>query len=269
MDITSFLSPASWGSARRLSAFCAAKNKIQSGFTAIELLVVISIIIVVSAFTLPSITAAIRRGGINAAADKLQQVINEAQVRARRQVPTNPDLAKSQMFGVAIVPDGGHWYATVLYGTRITDEFISAGAPVMRVPLASADVYAGFNDVAPAPLAIRIGWFFLPGSGSPVQEPLAPGSTFPRPIGVGTPSQVAMDADNFGQPQHAWDTSVWEWGTRSVRLDAIPASPVCSSLLLRSADGRLGAGVAIYDLGVQAVSHYAVGADGGRTDAGG
>jgi type II secretory pathway pseudopilin PulG len=240
----------------------------RAGFTAVELLVVISIIIMVSAFSLPSITAAIRRGGVNGAADKVLQVITEAQLRARRQVPASSDLARGPLYGVAIIPAGTNsWNITLLKGAKLTDEAMVGSDPVLRVHLPTGiRVYAGFADAEPQPLDHAIGWFFLPGSGKPVEAPNVRGSTFPRPVGVGTPSQAATAADTYGNIA-IWSNS--DWGTRSVAFEPIAASPICSTLELRSSDGRIRAGIALYSLGLITITNETVDGSGALSDHGG
>jgi type II secretory pathway pseudopilin PulG len=87
----------------------------RSGFTAIELMVVISIVILLVAMTVPSIYPAIRKGRVHDAANSIMRVASQARQLARtRSGPPTVAL----YYGVAVVvPSSGSAYAVLIYDT--------------------------------------------------------------------------------------------------------------------------------------------------------
>lgn len=86
----------------------------RGGFTAIELMVVVSIIILLVAMTVPSIFPAIRKGRVHDAANAILRVSSQARQLARTR--SQPLLATVPFYGVAVVvPGTGPAYAILIY----------------------------------------------------------------------------------------------------------------------------------------------------------
>jgi len=100
----------------------------RSGFTAIELMVVVSIIILLVAMTVPSIMPAIKKGRVHDAANAIMRVASQARQLARsRAIPfVTSQNAPLNCYGVAIVvPTTGPAYAVLTY-----DSVLANGAAV-------------------------------------------------------------------------------------------------------------------------------------------
>jgi type II secretory pathway pseudopilin PulG len=93
-----------------------ASRRSRAGFTAIELMVVVSIIILLVAMTVPSIFPAIRKGRVHDAASAILRVASQARQLARsRTIPSTPAEVLN-FYGVAIVvPASGPAYAVITY----------------------------------------------------------------------------------------------------------------------------------------------------------
>ena len=86
----------------------------RGGFTAIELMVVVSIIILLVAMTVPSIFPAIRKGRVHDAANAIMRVASQARQLARTR--PQPLMATPPFYGVAVVvPGTGPAYAVLTY----------------------------------------------------------------------------------------------------------------------------------------------------------
>lgn len=210
----------------------------RHGLTAIELVIVISVIALLSSMSIPSLLKILRRGSINQAGESIVRIAQEAQRRARHGSPPTPALATPH-FGVAVVQEPGNRpYAVLLYGVSEYDELMEGGNAIRRSPLGKqAVVHTASGASVSAPLSGRIAWFYAYGTGRPIESP-----TNPTPINIGTRAQAGI----------ALQTGTYQ--VLQLESPAVPASPVCSELSVRSHDGRLGVAVAIYSIGLHAVS---------------
>jgi type II secretory pathway pseudopilin PulG len=102
------------------------RNLFRAGFTAIEMMVVVSIIIVLVAMVVPTIGPAMKKGSVNDAASAIQRACSMARQLARsttqpRGTPTDP----LKWYGVAVVvpPESEKKpaYAVVVYGGNPID----------------------------------------------------------------------------------------------------------------------------------------------------
>ena len=89
----------------------------RSGFTAIELMVVVTVIILLVAMTVPSIFPAIRKGRVHDAANAITRVASQARQLARsRAQPSGQAGDVLKWYGVAVVvPASGSAYAVLTY----------------------------------------------------------------------------------------------------------------------------------------------------------
>ncbi len=89
----------------------------RAGFTAIEMMVVVSIIILLVAMTVPSIFPAIKKGRVHDAANAIMRVASQARQLARTR--QQPSAAMGlRYYGVSVVmpPGGAPAYAVLVYG---------------------------------------------------------------------------------------------------------------------------------------------------------
>ncbi len=101
----------------RTEARAARRRTTSAGFTAIEMIVVVSIVIMLVAMTVPSIFPAIKKGRVHDAANAIMRASSQARQLARsHQQPSS--TGTPPCYGVAVVvPDQGAAYATVIFGT--------------------------------------------------------------------------------------------------------------------------------------------------------
>jgi type II secretory pathway pseudopilin PulG len=95
------------------------RARARAGFTAIELMVVVSIIIMLVAMTVPSIFPAIRKGRVHDAANAILKVASQARQLARSRpqpAQTAGGAVPLYFYGVAVVvPASGPAYAVLTY----------------------------------------------------------------------------------------------------------------------------------------------------------
>lgn len=196
----------------------------RRGFTLIEILVSVSIIAVLGLMAVPGTVRALARGGVNKGADDLMRIAAQAQVLARRGVPSGP-VEGLPHYGVALLPlADGRVRITVVHGDDAGDTWLVEGVPGSEKTLpASLAVQVGFADGSPAPLVAPLVWFYQYGSGRPIVSP-----TDQRPVAIGTRSTPPRPADRVFTGEDKYYTQT---------LPAVPFSPVCSDLQVRHARG--------------------------------
>ncbi len=220
----------------------------RQGFTALEMLVVLGIIFVLVAMTMPSIFSAIRKGRIHDAANAIGYVSSQARQLARASLPL-PVGAPARCYGVALVPPTATspGYAALVFGGPAPGdaiEVMSNGRNVSRFAFnRNALLYKGDDFINSTPLSSgsRIVWYYQNQTGLPLQN-----AGDMTASGIGTQGQAAQ-TDAFGK----------------LISPAVALSPVCGSLSVRSLDcvinasGRVSQGyavaVAIYHVGLSNV----------------
>jgi len=172
------------------------RARTRAGFTAIELMVVVSIIILLVAMTVPSIFPAIRKGRVHDAANAILKVASQARQLARSRVmplPTGP--VPCNFYGVAVVvPSSGAAYAVLIYDQTIPSG--SASGPVGRLADYSTTNYLSkqsfnanvmpFNNLMVAggpgtkaiyglqPRGTMVGWYYQYRTGFVLRNDMAP-----------------------------------------------------------------------------------------------
>jgi type II secretory pathway pseudopilin PulG len=96
----------------------------RAGFTAIELIVVVSVIILLVSLTVPSIMPALKKGAVNDAATAIQRVCSQARQLARtRQEPAPTAGSAVKYWGVNVVVPSDFptkpAYAAVIFGNTV------------------------------------------------------------------------------------------------------------------------------------------------------
>ncbi|MDA3961876.1 MAG: type II secretion system protein, partial [Planctomycetota bacterium] len=162
----------------------------RSGFTAIELITVLAIITTLASMTVPAAMRAMDKGAVNRSAEGLRSVIMQAQDMARRQAAPTAGTSPAS-YGVAVVQSGGRAYATILYGTTLSDELMVDGQPVQRVDLGpGVHIRTSVSTEPSQPLNGSVGWFLAPTNGLPVEN-----AGDAMVIDVGTEPQAARGRD--------------------------------------------------------------------------
>jgi prepilin-type N-terminal cleavage/methylation domain-containing protein len=183
-------------------------SRSRGGFTAIELVIVLTVAAIIIASSVPAVLSAMRRNNINRAADAIITVAEEA----RRLSRTYADPAKR--YGVAVVmPENGPAYAVLLHGQLPIDELRNPStgeALVKRVLPAAAVPYTDvsikddkrkYKFMAPD---TRIGWFYGSGTGriiDMVGQPLEIGTDDQRGLSLVT-TQSAINKTIRPQPSY-------------------------------------------------------------------
>lgn len=223
----------------------------RRGFSAIEIIVVVSIMALLAAIATPAVLRAAATARLSAAAEAILRVHREA-----RQLAMTRHLAvASKLYGtVVVVPASGEAYAAILFGTSDTDILMAdddgdgqadtgpGARPLLRVPLpGSVEVHVaqGAAGVA-APFTGTLHWFYDRRTGVPLESVAST-----NPVSIGTRGHAVARATQFF-------TSVY--GTNDLLALArpvVPPSPVCSELAV-TARGTTTPRIriAIYDPGL-------------------
>jgi prepilin-type N-terminal cleavage/methylation domain-containing protein len=221
-------------------------SKRRSGFTAIELLISISVILVLVGMAVPAIAPSIRRGRVNEAANAITQISRQARMLAIQRQP------EESHYGVLVADDpalGPGPIVALIYGhpqdgkkddiERIVRD--ARGEPVALQRFTSA------VSVWTADGALRdqsdkfVSWWYKFGSGIPIA--VVGGKFTLGPATVGTP-KIAL-------------SNVWGIGGNDHDVAAVAASrPGEPGLSLRSADNRTRCAVAVYVSGYAVTKEY-------------
>lgn len=222
----------------------------QHAFTAIEMIIVISVIMILAAMIVPATMRIMQKTTVDRAAEALIRVHRDARQLA---MAGHPVTGSTDHVGVAlVVPTDGPIYAVLLLGEDLTAELMadddgdgipdtgSTARPRLRINLPpSIEVLVRHGSDPAAPLSGRLGWFYAWRTG----EPLATTASS-TPISIGTPGRVAAQpTQTYASPHAASDIL-------SLAMPAIPPSPVCSSLSFRHRGGRYQTSVSIYAVGI-------------------
>ena len=220
------------------------------GFSAIELVMVISIISLLAAIATPAVLHAAGVARLSGAADVLLRVHREARLLAMTRQPV---LGKT--YGMAIVaPPGDEAYVVVLLGTTATDILMAdddgdgqpdtgaAARPLLRISLPRSVemlVAQGFAGTA-VPFTGTLVWFYDWRTGVPLASAAAT-----NPVSIGTRGHPTARATQ------TWTSAFGTNDLLALARPVVPPSPVCSELAVvarGTASPRIR--VAIYDPGL-------------------
>jgi len=112
-------------------------NRPRAGFTAIEMMVVVSIIIVLVAMVVPTIGPAMKKGSVHDAASAIQRACSQARQLARSTTEPKVDRGMPPSYGVAVVvPTEANKpaYAVVIYGNSNPSDYGFANSEVNQYP---------------------------------------------------------------------------------------------------------------------------------------
>ena len=136
----------------------------RMGFTAIEMMVVVSIVIILVAMVVPTIGPAMRKGAVHDSANAIQRACSQARQLARSNSEPEGSATKPlKWYGVSVVvpDDGKAAYAVVVYGgvsdNPSTYAFASSssnhypnGTPLLD---GTTNTYSGYKAAAKFPLS--------------------------------------------------------------------------------------------------------------------
>jgi type II secretory pathway pseudopilin PulG len=134
-------------------------NVSRMGFTAIEMMVLVSIVIILVAMVVPTIGPAMRRGAVHDSANAIQRACSQARQLARS---NSEPSTNTKWYGVAVVvPQSSEKkpaYAVVVYGNQLID-YSFANDSSHQYPNdtpkldGSSDTYTGYKAAAKFPLS--------------------------------------------------------------------------------------------------------------------
>lgn len=140
----------------------------RGGYTAIELMLVLSIVSVLSMMSAPSVVTAMRKAAITEAADVIVQVTAEARNLAMR------NQVKEDYYGVVVgVDQQGRAFAALTYGREASvDAIMTApdGQPVLKL-LLKRTVRLIVDGAIMTPGDQPIAWMHQYTTGAPIQIP--------------------------------------------------------------------------------------------------
>ena len=224
----------------------------RSGFTAIELMVVLAMATIIIASSVPPILSAMRHSAAARSADAIIGVANEARRLARSRFgPTTGISAggnSGSLYGVAItVPEsGGPAYAELIFGNNINATYKdpNTGEPISRKYLnANILPYTSVNDggekrkYGHMSKGMRIGWFYRPNSGALVDYGVNGGN--PREVGTGDSRGLGLVKSKSFMEAYKDTTS-----------PTVFATPSPSALGVATLDGTFGIGLAFFQNGL-------------------
>ncbi len=148
------------------------RRSLRSGFTAIELLVVIGIMMAVMAMAMPSVMNSLRRGKVSSAATDIMQCWRQARNMAlMRSMPDAPNGTVPKHYGMMLVQHAGQQcYAALIYDNQ-------AAANISSTPEASvlrADPTSGSTSDAVNPPVAKYVFnrnVVLASADTPAQQP--------------------------------------------------------------------------------------------------
>ena len=157
----------------------------RGGYTAIELMIVLSIVSILSAMSAPSVVSAMRKAAITEGADIIAQVSTQARILAMRNQLTD------DYYGVVVgVDDDGRGYAALTYGQDATPGTImlAGSEPILRLNLKRTIMLT--LDGAPMEAGTSIGWMHQYTTGAAISTPAQSAD----PISVGTPGSAICES---------------------------------------------------------------------------
>lgn len=201
-------------------------NVSRIGFTAIEMMVVVSIVIVLVAMVVPTIGPAMKRGSVQDSANAIQRACSMARQLARSNSEPSVDL---KWYGVSVVvpSDNTAAYAVVIYGSEDPASSVFSNSDHQYpngTPLLDGSTNTSYNGYKPAgkfplnssvmpfkdsksstPLACTflgkgtaVGWYYQYRTGFVFTDPSRPGVGVdfgvPVPVGGTVPSPAPIES---------------------------------------------------------------------------
>ncbi len=210
----------------------------RAGFTAIELLVVLIVVLVLIGMAVPALLGSMRKGSVNDAANAVIRVSSQARQFARTRSLV---AAAVGYYGLTIASDNGQTYVALTYGTDAKPATIlmqpATGKPVSKL-LLNRNVLAYTGDkydpdgARPLENAQSVGWLYQYRTGYPIVD----ATTTAKCMNIGV------------DPEHP--------------VAAPPEVPraqfpnALRHLSFRTADGRYRTAIAVYQIGLSNVQDF-------------
>lgn len=213
----------------------------RKGFTAIELLVVLIVVLVLVGMAVPALVGAMHKGSVNDAANAILRVSSQARQFARtRSLPSGPGVAVGY-YGLTVGCDNGQTYVALTYGPDATPATVlmqpGGAKPVSKLLLnRNVIAYTGtkYDPDAATPVATgdSFGWLYQYRTGYPIV----------------TASTTAKNMNIGVDPEHP-----------SPAGPEVPRAQFPNNLRhlsFRTADGRYRTAVAVYQIGLANVQDF-------------
>jgi prepilin-type N-terminal cleavage/methylation domain-containing protein len=221
----------------------------RRGFTAVELLVVLGIVTLLTAMTAPAAMLAMSKGAVNRCAEELGSLVREGQQLARRQQPNGPPASQAHYGVVLRCETDGTVSAELLYGSTANDVWRDGTGEAQRSYRLPPGMFLwtaqGTDAATPMAPGESVHWFFRIRGGEAIASPGAM-----RPITVGTRFRPA-DTSGFV-------TSSGGLLVAPPPLPEIPASPVAAEISIRSADNKHAVRLELLDQGLVSLSELSL-----------
>jgi type II secretory pathway pseudopilin PulG len=192
------------------------RNHSRAAFTAIEMMVVVSIIIVLVAMVVPTIGPAMKKGAVHDAANAIQRACSQARQLARSTTEPRVSGGNPPWYGVAVVvPSEANKaaYAVVIYGNSNPSDYSFAKDEANQYPngtprLDGTGNISGMKAAAKFPFSRNVMPIIATGSVSPNTTPsytlVTPGTA----IGWYYQYRTGFVFNNVAQPTRAMDIGV-------------------------------------------------------------
>jgi type II secretory pathway pseudopilin PulG len=160
----------------------------RGGFTAIELLVVLGIIILLMSMSVPGLVGALRKGKVNDAANTIVRVSSQGRQLAR----TRQIGAATKFYGMVLVNDETPAYAALTYGTTASKTTIlHRGGDPTKPEVCKLNFNRNITLMLDAaPLTAELGWMYQYRTGYPIIVNNITASS----VNIGAPNLPAVDA---------------------------------------------------------------------------
>jgi type II secretory pathway pseudopilin PulG len=220
-------------------------NQLRAGFTAIEMMVVVSIIIVLVAMVVPTIGPAMKKGSVHDAASAIQRACSQARQLARSTTEPRVTSGNPPWYGVSVVvPSEANKaaYAVVIYGNTNPSDYGFASLESNHYPngtpnLDGVGTISGFKAAA----KFQFNRGVMPVSAQSATATTVPSYTFLAPgsaVGWYYQYRTGFVFNNVAQPTVAKDIGV-------------PASGATPEALgVASLDMKYIVAVAVYKIGL-------------------
>lgn len=218
------------------------RTRSSSGYTAIELLIVVGIIGLLSAMATPALLPMLRRGKVSDAANAITMIARQARLLAMERTPD----ARGWRYGVAVVHDEATRATTVSLilgrpedartgdAERIVKD--DADQPALQVRLPDAvDVWIGDTPLRDGEKK-SVSWFYEWRSGVP--------------LGADQAGRLSANAISVGVPQRKLAAV---WGIAGNDIEPVVIAPDVEGtpgFSVRTVDNRIRRAVSVYSSGI-------------------
>ncbi len=217
-----------------------ARPRSRAGFSAVELLVVLGIVMILATMAIPAIVPALRRGQVNDAATAIVQIARQARLMAMQRLPP----ANNFHYGVAIIYSPPAQvtvaliYGTAAQGAAAILQDVNSKPIAMEKLARSVMVYSGDKELRSN--GNTVCWYYQYRTGVPIGP--SGGSFTTTPISVGCPAITV--------------SNVWGSGLTVTAGSISPGTAAIPGLSVRSVDDKIRRAIAIYVSGIPVTGEF-------------